>query len=278
MFSFGGSGGGGTGGGGDEAPSEKIDEETNEVSPNSEGPDSGVSDISPTSPEPPAVEDETPLTLEPVAMPGTETTCMHFRVRSKLGWVAWREMEASLYTLFEKAFAATRCEMKFSEGLDEFGFEVEIPNEHVDKFKKFFKSKTLPMEIDKLHGIDPISMNRRDAKLLGLKQTMGTTLKDTNVVSSIEVLEKRFHSLGNVGATRDKEVAAIAEQFDALRREMTKRFDDLQDRIQKKVYEAVGKKFAVIEKEIKEIVTEELSFLSVKLDPVVVGNTENTTS
>ncbi|KAJ3032417.1 hypothetical protein HDV00_007550 [Rhizophlyctis rosea] len=220
--------------------------------------------VRPSTPEIP-YEEITPLTVAPEAMPGSDTSCMHFRVRTKLGWIAWREREASLYAVFERGFAATRCEMKWSESLEEFGFEVEVPNEQVEKFSKYFKSKNLTEEIDKIHGIDPISMNRRDAKLLDLKKTMGTTLKDTNVRSSISTLQTRFDSLALVGATRDKEVRAIADHFATLQKDMTKKFDDLSARIGNKIYENVGKKFGNIEREIMEVVREELSFLNVEI-------------
>ncbi|KAI8917792.1 hypothetical protein DFJ77DRAFT_457837, partial [Powellomyces hirtus] len=115
-----------------------------------------------TSPTSPQTEDETPLTESAEAEVGAQTSCMHFMVKSKLGWIAWKEMEATLYSIFERAFGATRCEMKFSESLEDFGFEVEVPTSEVEKFQKFFKGKALAQEIDMLHGIDPTVTSRRD--------------------------------------------------------------------------------------------------------------------
>ncbi|KAJ3391030.1 hypothetical protein HDU92_000187 [Lobulomyces angularis] len=64
----------------------------------------------------------------PALIINEETTTMHFLCKSKLGWIAWREKEASLFSLFERAFSASRCELKFGESMDEFGLEIEIPN------------------------------------------------------------------------------------------------------------------------------------------------------
>ncbi|KAJ3027176.1 hypothetical protein HK097_006219, partial [Rhizophlyctis rosea] len=198
-------------------------------------------------------------------MPGADTSCMHFRVRSKLGWIAWREREASLYALFERGFAAVRCEMKWSESLEEFGFEVEVPNVQVEKLQKYFKSKNLTEEIDKIHGIDPISMNRRDAKLLDIKKTSGSTYTDTNIRSSLQTLQSRFDSLTTVSANRDREVRAIADHFATLEKDMIGRFESLEKRIGEKIWESVGSKLGRVEEGVLEVVREELRFLDVEV-------------
>ena len=80
---------------------------------------------------------DSPLTDAPEAAPGADTSTMHFSIKSKLGWVAWKEKESSLYrylysfSLLERAFSATRCELKISDMLNEFAMEVEIPNDQV---------------------------------------------------------------------------------------------------------------------------------------------------
>ncbi|KAJ3015983.1 hypothetical protein HKX48_004282 [Thoreauomyces humboldtii] len=207
-------------------------------------------------------EDETPLTESLEAEVGCETSCMHFMVKSKLGWIAWKEMEATLYSIFERGFGATRCEMKFSDSLEDFGFEVEVPNGEVEKFHKFFKGRALAQEIDMLHGIDPITTSRRDAKLTNCKKTMGSTLQESDVRSSIEVLLRRFQALEEVGVKRDKEVSAIDNSFTYLQQTMLKRFDDCNARFHSKMEDAVWKKMQTVEKEIRESVQEDLAVLN----------------
>ncbi|KAJ3171880.1 hypothetical protein HDU87_008198 [Geranomyces variabilis] len=221
----------------------------------------GATDASPTSPQA-AEEDDTPLFEAPETEVGAQTSCMHFVARSKLGWIAWKEMEATLYSIFERSFGATRCEMKFSDSLEDFGFEVEVPNTEVEKFKKFFKGKALAQEIDMLHGIDPLTTSRRDAKLVNMKKTLGSTLQETDVRSSIEVLTKRFKALEQVGVNRDREVSAIQDQFAFMQTTMLKRFDDTGARFQAKMEDAVWKKMGAVEKEIRDSVQQDLAVLN----------------
>ncbi|KAJ3173712.1 hypothetical protein HDU88_002801 [Geranomyces variabilis] len=220
----------------------------------------GATGGTPTSPQ--AEEDDTPLFEAPETEVGAQTSCMHFVARSKLGWIAWKEMEATLYSIFERSFGATRCEMKFSDSLEDFGFEVEVPNTEVEKFKKFFKGKALAQEIDMLHGIDPLTTSRRDAKLVNMKKTLGSTLQETDVRSSIEVLTKRFKALEQVGVNRDREVSAIQDQFAFMQTTMLKRFDDTGARFQSKMEDAVWKKMGVVEKEIRDSVQQDLAVLN----------------
>ncbi|KAI8816155.1 uncharacterized protein EV422DRAFT_572049 [Fimicolochytrium jonesii] len=210
----------------------------------------------------PTTEDETPLTESKEAEVGTQTSCMHFLVKSKLGWIAWKEMEATLYSIFERGFGATRCQMKFAELSEDFGFEVEVPNSEVEKFQKFFKGRALAQEIDMLHGIDPVVNSRRDAKLTNLKKTMGSTLQESDVRSSIETVLHRFAALEAVGAARTKEVAAIQSQFSDLQSNMLKKFDDTLRRFQEKSENAVWRRMREVEREIRESVAEDLAILN----------------
>lgn len=109
------------------------------------------------------------LTESKEAEPGSDTTTMHFLITTKLGWIPWKEREASLFSLFERGFAATRCELKFSDMLNELAMEVEIPNTQIvrldlsqAKFEKYFIGKALATEIDKLHGIEPALCRWKD--------------------------------------------------------------------------------------------------------------------
>ncbi|KAI8906681.1 hypothetical protein EDD86DRAFT_192698, partial [Gorgonomyces haynaldii] len=181
--------------------------------------------------DPATPEGETPLGEAGETTPDTDTSTMHFAIKSKLGWIAWKEREASLYSLFERAFAATRCELKFSDMLDEYAMEVEIPNQMVDKFTKYFNGKALALEIDKLHGLEPVLGKWKDVKLSGLKKTLGTTSSHQTIRSSIDALQQRFLNLENVNGGRNKEVEALRELTTAMKRDMTKRFHELQHRI-----------------------------------------------
>jgi hypothetical protein len=65
---------------------------------------------------PEIVGKETPLSEVPEASVGSDTATLHFLADTSLGWVAWREREASLAELFERTFAASKFELKMTGG------------------------------------------------------------------------------------------------------------------------------------------------------------------
>lgn len=48
---------------------------------------------------------DTALGETPDAQKGVTTKCMHFSIKTHIGWIPWKEREATLYSLFERAFA-----------------------------------------------------------------------------------------------------------------------------------------------------------------------------
>ncbi|RKO86460.1 hypothetical protein BDK51DRAFT_25770 [Blyttiomyces helicus] len=202
--------------------------------------------------------DEGPLMPSPEAPPGSETSCMHFLVKSKLGWIAWKEREASLYALFERSFGATRCDMKLSETFDELALEVEVPNDQVEKFQKFFRSKALLAEIGKV--ISWIREGRGgEISFTGLSQW------SLNGGTSIEALPARFGALSSVNQSRRREIAGMADQLRSLQASMLARFERTQEGIDKRIQMAVGAKCEVIERDLRAVLEEELAFLGVEI-------------
>ncbi|KAI8620346.1 hypothetical protein BC830DRAFT_1099621 [Chytriomyces sp. MP71] len=161
---------------------------------------------------------------------GTPTTCVHVVFSSKLGWMAWKDREASLFELFERVFGCVRGELNFSESLTEFGVELELPNDQVARMEKEFKSKFLLAEIDKIHGISP-SMRAPDCKVVRTTKSLGSGILSDSIKSSIESLQIRVNNLRTCGLARAKEVAAIEEQWNFLRDRVTKRCDKTEERI-----------------------------------------------
>ncbi|KAI8899055.1 hypothetical protein BC833DRAFT_619753 [Globomyces pollinis-pini] len=197
--------------------------------------------------------------------PGANTTQFNFEIITKIGWIAWKDKEASLYTLFERTFGATRCELKISDTLDDFVMEIEIPTENVDKFQKQFWGKTLAKEIDKIHGIEPSVCSWTDARLSKLIKSAGSTLASTHVKSSCENLTQRFDMLEKCANSRNKEVAAMMDMCSSIMEELTSKFDALSHRIDMKVYEKCGSKFDMFETRIMLVLKDELSFLAAPL-------------
>jgi hypothetical protein len=82
-----------------------------------------------------------------------ETTLVTFYIKSKLGWIAWKEKESCLFRLFEVCFNATHLELKVTESLEEFFMSFEMPSEHVLRFKKVFKGRLLRVEMGIFYGL-----------------------------------------------------------------------------------------------------------------------------
>nr|KAJ3420991.1 hypothetical protein HK105_004762 [Polyrhizophydium stewartii] len=205
----------------------------------------------------PGGTDDSPLSDAPEAPPGAETTTMHFAITTKLGWIAWKEKEASLFSLFERAFGATRCELKFSDFLDQMAMEVEIPNTEIDKFTKYFTRDTLAAEIDKIHGIEPALRHFRD-----IERTQEVAWNHTyDVKSSLEALSTRIGFLESCGTAREKEVGAIVEMAATLMRDMSIKFDTLTQRLDEKVYAQCESKLEIVENGIIDVIRNELSFI-----------------
>ncbi|KAJ3248014.1 hypothetical protein HDU78_002448 [Chytriomyces hyalinus] len=155
---------------------------------------------------------------------GTPTTCVHVAFQSKLGWMAWKDREASLFVLFERVFGCVSVVLKFTESLDVFGVEMEVPNDQVVRLEKELKTKYLLAEIDKIHGLSP-AMKAPDCKVLRVSKTMGSGVSSDSIKSSLESLQARVNALRNCGNARKKEVDAISEQWNALREKVTGRCD-----------------------------------------------------
>ncbi|KAL5031954.1 hypothetical protein BDV3_000208 [Batrachochytrium dendrobatidis] len=204
---------------------------------------------------------ETPLTDAPDTAVGAETSTMHFAISTKLGWIAWKESEASLYSIMERAFGATRCELKLSDFLDQMAMEVEIPNEQIDKFTKYFNQDTLAAEIDKLHGLEPVLHRYRDVKLSGLKRTLGSTLAVVNVKSSIDSLLNRVRFLESCGQGREREVNAILEIATNQMKDIMSKYTACVDHIDAKIMEKCEDKLTVVEDKILRVVRDDLSFI-----------------
>ncbi|KAH6569492.1 hypothetical protein BASA62_004863 [Batrachochytrium salamandrivorans] len=180
-------------------------------------------------------KDDSPLSESPEPNVGVETSTMHFSISTKLGWIAWKENQMAM--------------------------EVEIPNDQIEKFTKYFGQDTIAAEIDKLHGLEPVLRRYRDVKLSGLKRTLGSTLSTVNVKSSIETLLTRVGYLESCGLNREKEVTAITEMAISQMRDTTARYTALVNRIDAKIIEKCEAKFEVIEEKILLVVRDELSFI-----------------
>ncbi|KAJ3109450.1 hypothetical protein HDU97_006695 [Phlyctochytrium planicorne] len=121
----------------------------------------------------------------------------------------------------KRGFAATRALIKFNDSLDQFGVEIEVPNEQV--------------------------------KVLKITKTLGTTVKSQAIRSSIESLQNRLKGLQICGQQRLKEVQGIVELYGALKAQITSRLTTMEEKASQK-----PERLAKIEGEVVEKLTTEL--------------------
>jgi hypothetical protein len=81
--------------------------------------------------------------------PDVEFMKLRLDISTRLGWITWKETEASLFRLLETCFGASSCSIELTDALNRIILTLEIPSEHFPRFKKAFKSRTLPLEIGK---------------------------------------------------------------------------------------------------------------------------------
>ena len=94
-----------------------------------------------------------------------------------------------------------------------------------------------------------------------LKKTMGTTLPDVSLRSSIELLSKRIQHLETCGQTRQKEVDGMLEFASTLMIDAARKYQSLAERIDSKIYNGCISKFELVEEKILNLIEMELSFL-----------------
>lgn len=123
---------------------------------------------------------------------------------------------------------------------------------------KAIKGKTLGVEIDKIHGLEPSLHRWTDAKFLNIRKSSGSTQAIGSEKSSVDVLRRRIESLEKCSTQRTKEVAAIKELSVNIMDSMNKKFDLLVQRIDMKAYQKCGRKFDEAEIRIMKVLRDEL--------------------
>ncbi|KAJ3331327.1 hypothetical protein HDU76_003470 [Blyttiomyces sp. JEL0837] len=193
-----------------------------------------------------------PMETVEAAEVGTSTTCVHVLFSSRLGWMCWKDNEASLFAVFERAFACSKATIVFTESLDQFGVELEVPVDQVSNLEKQLWQKSILLEIDRIHGLNP-ALRHSDTKVLRVTKSLGNTVLANVPRSSITSLETRLRNLEAVGTNRFKEVDAIKEQWLATKVKLEKRMERLEE-----VASSRPARLVAIEEAVVAILTEEL--------------------
>ncbi|KAJ1342816.1 hypothetical protein BSLG_002635 [Batrachochytrium salamandrivorans] len=162
-----------------------------------------------------------------------KTTLVRKELNASFGWQIWKETEPELFWLFERTFRAWRCIVKFTGEEHQYLVEVELPQDHAARVEKAIKDGTLAMEIDKLHGIDPIlHKGKRDVKLSKVQISLAPA-QPVNMESrkTIESLERRLMELELNERARSIDIRVIMRELQFFQVEIHKTFDDLEKKV-----------------------------------------------
>jgi hypothetical protein len=94
-----------------------------------------------------------------------------------------KETLPDLNWFLEKNFHASNLHIRLTGEEKTFVCELEVPTDDISKFERSFKDGSLAIEIDKIHGLDPVVS--RNAKDVGpLKQLQMPTHQTLNLARS----------------------------------------------------------------------------------------------
>ncbi|EGF84076.1 hypothetical protein BATDEDRAFT_85450 [Batrachochytrium dendrobatidis JAM81] len=156
-----------------------------------------------------------------------------FLAKTKLSWQIWKETEPELFWLFERTFRAWRCTVKFTGEECLYLVEVELPQDQANRVEKAIKDGTLAIEMDKIHGIDPIlHKGKKDVKLFKFQVSLAPA-QPVNVESrkTIESLEKRLLELELNERARSIDLRVIMRDLQFFQLEMHKTMEELQKKV-----------------------------------------------
>ncbi|KAJ3031726.1 UNVERIFIED_CONTAM: hypothetical protein HDU68_000661 [Siphonaria sp. JEL0065] len=183
---------------------------------------------------------------------GTPTTTVHVAFSSKLGWMTWKDREASLFGIFERAFGCVKAEIKFTDALDQFGVDFEVPNDQVASLEKELSKKFILAEIDKIHGLSPATRTP-DTRLLRITKSLGNTVCTGGTRSSIASLQQRVNNLSMCSKARRREADAIMEQWSSMKGLMEGKARKAEDKINAKPPKLVEVETWVVDRVMAEL-------------------------
>lgn len=182
-----------------------------------------------------------------------ELLLFRIKAKSSLGWIVWKEKEASLIRLFERVFLAVKLNLVFTMEYNVFMIEFLAPSTQLTRISKYVKGGQLQMEIDKIHGVF------KDVLLSLIAPT--APCENFKGKSSNDVIQERVNNLIDIDYTRKREINALTAQFEALRDRVEGALSDFEEGYQKKLKETCFDTFDLIEKRLLEIMDQDLQVL-----------------
>ncbi|KAI8901182.1 hypothetical protein BC833DRAFT_174635 [Globomyces pollinis-pini] len=158
---------------------------------------------------------------------------VQFLAKTYISWQIWKETEPELFWLLERTFKVWKCEVKFTGDEHSYLIELEMPLDQIARIEGGIKDGSLAIEIDKIHGIDPIlHRGKKDVKLSKFQISLAPA-RPINIESrkTIEALEKRLVELEGSERTRSIDLKVIMRDFQGFQVMMMKKFEELDKKV-----------------------------------------------
>ena len=154
---------------------------------------------------------------------------VQFLASTQLQWQIWKETEPELFWIFERMFDAWRCVVKFTGDERVYLIELELPLNQTGKVEKGIRDGSLAIEIDKIHGIDPIlHSGKKDAKLSKYNISLAPARpQNAETRKTIESLERRLLDIELAERSRSIDLRVVMRDLQRFQVELYKKFEDL---------------------------------------------------
>ncbi|KAI8926729.1 hypothetical protein BC831DRAFT_455220 [Entophlyctis helioformis] len=159
---------------------------------------------------------------------------IQFLAKTAIGWQIWKETEPELFWFFERTYRAWKCNVKFTGDEHTYLIELELPSEQVARVEKALKDGTLAVEVDKIHGIDPIlHRGKKDAKFSKFQVSLAPS-RPANIETrkTIEALERRLLEIELHERARSIDLRVVMRDLQTFQIDMYKRFEELDRRVE----------------------------------------------
>ncbi|KAJ3275901.1 hypothetical protein HDV01_006767 [Terramyces sp. JEL0728] len=142
---------------------------------------------------------------------------VQFLAKTYISWQIWKETEPELFWLFERTFK----------------IELEMPLDQIGRLDTGIKDGSLAIEIDKIHGIDPVlHRGKKDVKISKFQVSLAPA-QPANIESkkSIEALEKRLLKVEINERSRSIDLSVVMRDFLGYSVMMMKKFEELDKKV-----------------------------------------------
>ncbi|KAJ3313021.1 hypothetical protein HDV04_002310 [Boothiomyces sp. JEL0838] len=155
---------------------------------------------------------------------------VQFLAKTYISWQIWKETEPEL---FERTFKVWKCDIKFTGDEHSYLIELEMPLDQIGRLDSGIKDGSLAVEIDKIHGLDPVlHRGKKDVKISKFQVSLAPA-QPANIETrkTIEALEKRLLKVEINERSRSIDLSIVMRDFLGYSVMMMKKFEELDKKV-----------------------------------------------